>query len=94
MAIKNLICLGIGFSPGSVKYIPTLGFIASDFVTPTGTRVDYTAFGVAGIDFRAAGEQFDYVAAGAAGIDFTPRRTGQPDFRAAGKQFDYTGREV
>lgn len=26
MAIKNLIAGGIGFSPGSVKFIPTLGF--------------------------------------------------------------------
>jgi len=28
MAIKNLIAGGIGFSPGSVKFIPTRGFIA------------------------------------------------------------------
>lgn len=26
MAIKNIIAMGIGFSPGSVKFIPTLGF--------------------------------------------------------------------
>jgi len=26
MAIKNLIARGVGFSPGSVKFIPTLGF--------------------------------------------------------------------
>lgn len=26
MAIKNIIAMGIGFTPGSVKYIPTLGF--------------------------------------------------------------------
>ena len=26
MAIKNIIAQGIGFSPGSVKFIPTLGF--------------------------------------------------------------------
>jgi len=28
MAIKNIIAKGIGFSPGSVKFIPTHGFIA------------------------------------------------------------------
>jgi hypothetical protein len=26
MAIKNIICQGVGFSPGSVKFMPTLGF--------------------------------------------------------------------
>ncbi len=26
MAIKNIIAQGIGFSPGSVKFLPTLGF--------------------------------------------------------------------
>lgn len=29
MAIANIIAKGIGFSPGSVKFIPTHGFIAS-----------------------------------------------------------------
>jgi len=36
--IKFLICRGIGFSPGSVKYIPTMGFasaVAVVIVTPT-----------------------------------------------------------
>lgn len=28
MAIRHVIGMGIGFSPGSVKYIPTLGFVA------------------------------------------------------------------
>jgi len=28
MAIKNIICHGIGFSPGSVKFMPTYGFLA------------------------------------------------------------------
>lgn len=28
MAIKNIIAMGVGFSPGSTKYLPTLGFIA------------------------------------------------------------------
>lgn len=28
MAIKDIIASGIGFSPGSVKFIPTRGFIA------------------------------------------------------------------
>ena len=31
MAIKNIIASGIGFNPGSVKYIPTRGF---DSATP------------------------------------------------------------
>ena len=26
MAIKNIIAQGIGFTPGSIKFIPTLGF--------------------------------------------------------------------
>ena len=26
MAIKNLIARGVGFSPGSIKFIPTFGF--------------------------------------------------------------------
>lgn len=26
MAIKNLIARGVGFAPGSISYIPTLGF--------------------------------------------------------------------
>ncbi|GAG15576.1 unnamed protein product, partial [marine sediment metagenome] len=35
MAIKNLIAGGVGFNPGSVKFIPTLGFsIGSAVVTP------------------------------------------------------------
>jgi hypothetical protein len=29
MAIANIIAQGIGFSPGSTKFIPTLGFISS-----------------------------------------------------------------
>lgn len=41
MAIKNVIAAGIGFSPGSVKFIPTRGFIASsaipDPIVDTGT---------------------------------------------------------
>ena len=32
MAIKNIIARGIGFSPGSVKFIITHGFISSDVV--------------------------------------------------------------
>jgi len=28
MAIKHIICHGIGFTPGSVKYMPTFGFLA------------------------------------------------------------------
>ena len=30
--IKFIICQGIGFSPGSVKYIPTLGFVSDTAV--------------------------------------------------------------
>ncbi len=26
MAIKNIICYGIGFTPASIKFIPTRGF--------------------------------------------------------------------
>lgn len=26
MPIKHIICQGIGFSPGSIKFMPTLGF--------------------------------------------------------------------
>lgn len=29
MAIKDIIAQGIGFNPGSVKFIPTLGFSSS-----------------------------------------------------------------
>lgn len=32
MAIKNMIAGGIGFSPGSVKFIPTRGLIAGEAV--------------------------------------------------------------
>lgn len=34
MAIKNIIARGIGFSPGSVKFIPTLGFSGAVGWTP------------------------------------------------------------
>lgn len=33
MAIKNIIAQGIGFSPGSVKFIPTLGFTPNPIAT-------------------------------------------------------------
>lgn len=33
MAIKDLIARGIGFSPGSIKFIPTLGFASADLWT-------------------------------------------------------------
>ena len=32
MAVKWILTKGIGFSPGSVKYMPTLGFISSTLV--------------------------------------------------------------
>lgn len=34
MAIKNIIAKGIGFSPGSVKYIPTHGFSIGEAPSP------------------------------------------------------------
>lgn len=34
MAIKNIIARGIGFSPGSVKYVPTHGFVAGAAAPP------------------------------------------------------------
>jgi len=33
MAIKNIIAGGIGFSPGSAKWIPTLGFSSSEVLS-------------------------------------------------------------
>jgi hypothetical protein len=55
MGIKHIICGGIGFSPGSVKYIPTRGFISGDTPAPpvvvipiyepnTRTRPGYASF--------------------------------------------------
>ena len=35
MAIKYIIAKGIGFNPGSVKYIPTEGFSIGVISTPT-----------------------------------------------------------
>lgn len=32
MAIKNIIAGGIGFSPGSVKFIPTRGFVSGESI--------------------------------------------------------------
>lgn len=37
MAVKHIISPGIGFSPGSVEYIVTRGFGASQAVAETGT---------------------------------------------------------
>lgn len=34
MAIANIIASGIGFNPGSVKFIPTRGFIAGTVIVP------------------------------------------------------------
>ena len=34
MAVKNIIAKGIGFSPGSVKFIPTHGFSIGVVVEP------------------------------------------------------------
>lgn len=58
MAIKNIIAKGIGFSPGSVKFIVTHGFdIATVIVTATITHVfkdeNNTAFWADGINVIA-----------------------------------------
>jgi len=38
MAIKNIIARGIGFSPGSVKYIPTAGYDSAEPPVPPDVR--------------------------------------------------------
>ena len=38
MAIKDMIASGIGFNPGSVKYIPTRGLISAVIVPTTGNN--------------------------------------------------------
>jgi hypothetical protein len=35
MAIKNIIAQGIGFSPGGVQFIPTLGFTPGEVALPS-----------------------------------------------------------
>ena len=35
MAVKHIIAQGIGFAPGSTRYIPTLGFLAGALVVPS-----------------------------------------------------------
>jgi len=35
--IKFILTQGIGFTPGSIKYIPTLGFISGVVIPPTST---------------------------------------------------------
>ncbi len=42
MAIKNIIAAGIGFTPGSVKFIPTRGFIAGAVATDRGPLFQLT----------------------------------------------------
>jgi len=39
MAVKFIIAKGIGFSPGSVKYVPTHGFLASAAVAVVPRRL-------------------------------------------------------
>ena len=62
MAIKDIICGGIGFSPGSTKFIPTRGFIASsavaDPIVDAGiyARMDADSTSLARVD----GEQTNY----------------------------------
>jgi len=43
MAIKNIIAGGIGFSPGSVKFIPTRGFISGEVVADPAVDSDQYA---------------------------------------------------
>ena len=38
MAIKDMIAAGIGFNPGSVKYVPTRGLVASIVIPTTGNN--------------------------------------------------------
>ncbi len=45
MAIKNIIAMGIGFAPGSVKFMPTLGFSISAVTVPTKPGLEYASFG-------------------------------------------------
>lgn len=40
MAIANIISDGVGFSPGSVKFIPTRGFLPGTGPTPTPKNVN------------------------------------------------------
>lgn len=35
--IRDIICMGVGFNPGSVKFMPTLGFNSSEPPPPTPT---------------------------------------------------------
>jgi len=47
MAIKNLIARGIGFSPGSLSYIPTLGFsIGAAIVGPELSKFVHSMSGI------------------------------------------------
>jgi hypothetical protein len=39
MAVKDIIAKGVGFSPGSIGFIPTHGFLASVVVAPAGVVV-------------------------------------------------------
>lgn len=48
MAIKNLIARGVGFTPGSISYIPTLGFSIGTAVV-IHAPLKYTTFELAGI---------------------------------------------
>ncbi len=36
--IKFILCQGIGFNPGSVKYLPTLGFVAGAAIVRHGPK--------------------------------------------------------
>ncbi len=44
MAIKNLIARGIGFSPGSVKFMPTLGLSPVSVVAVAASRTRVLPF--------------------------------------------------
>lgn len=43
MAVKNIIAMGVGFSPGDTHYIPTAGFDTSS-APPTGGDTSIAAF--------------------------------------------------
>lgn len=48
MAIKNIIAQGIGFTPGSVKFMPTLGFSIGAVVVAAFTQTIPAAEGISG----------------------------------------------
>ena len=43
--IKNIICRGIGFTPGSVKFIPTAGFSIGAEISPGKIQFEWVVSG-------------------------------------------------